>query len=223
MRHHRAIGWILGLTALAVGCAHRSDTASPADEVQAASVESPPATVETSPPPDSPSATDSETESSIVVRGEGPGEQPEALAAEASAAEPAESAPPSTVPALVPDANLSIESVEADGQRLRGLACRADRLPLFGSLAVVASIAEQKRALDRCAPEGAAVALTWESREGKARGIEVRGASPSKAGSCVAKVMRKTVAPFNARCGAVVLVGEPDGADRALETLSLGE
>lgn len=147
----------------------------------------------------------------------------EAPTADAPATEPETATAPASDPStlLVPDANLSVESVEADGQRMQQLACRAERLPLLGALAVVAGVAEQKRALDRCAPKGGAVALTWTFHDGEAEDITVRGTSSEQAGRCVAKAMRKVGAPFSARCGAIVLVGDRAGADRAASALVL--
>ncbi len=220
---------------VSVGCSTRADaTVEPvaADESEPRSAQA-----DTSPPPGdaspdaeavAPPATEvdagaSTEPSSEPVEEAGDGRvaavaEPVAVAEPAAVAEPPPEEPASpSVPQLVPGANISMESVEADGQRLLGLACRADRLPLLGSLAVVGSIAEQKRAFDRCVPKGGAVALTWTFRKGRARDVSVRSASSKKAGACIAKAMGKVVAPFSAECGAVVLAGDAKGADEALE------
>ncbi len=164
------------------------------------------------------------------------GPSPSGLAAESESTEPSSAADdgdgdaPSAsaepeaadvVAALVaiPDANISVGAAETSGLRLQELACRADNRPLFGSMALLASIGEQKRAIDRCAPKGGAVVLAWSFRDGKARDVEVQRASSKRTGECVAKAMRKVQAPFAARCAVVVLAGDAEGADEALAEL----
>lgn len=226
------IGLVLALTSLVGGCATRLDTSYSDQETTPAGV---------------PSTTRSELEERPINQPAEPARDPESSAEpteptepteEALPAEPVEPSTESTAPAepsepttpqataalfSVPDANITIDGVSADGQRLDRLECRADDLPVFGSLAVVASIAEAKPALDRCAPKGGAVALTWSFRAGKARDIEVSRASSPAVGRCVAKAMRSVVAPFTARCGATVLVGDDTGADGALAALKASE
>ncbi len=245
MQHHHTIGLILGLTTVVAGCTARADTGPSSTQPDATS-RSITATLDPTddePEPAEPDVVDQEPTASPDVSEADPADAPSpaaeaapdsvpaaetASAAESAKAEsetaPPDAAPPSADPeparfVLVPGANVSIESVEADGQRFVDLACQADSLPLLGSLAVVASIAEHKRALDRCAPKGGAVAVTWTFRKGKARDLKVHHASSERVGACVAKTMRKVVAPFGAQCGTVVLVGDTVGADEALAQL----
>ncbi|MCA9707708.1 MAG: hypothetical protein KDK70_17795 [Myxococcales bacterium] len=225
------IGWILGLTSVVGGCATRPDAGDPrrdgldstAEPSASARGEVEPEADPTEAPRREPDAAALEGSSEAGSEASAPAQaeaEPEPVVAEAAGSEDADAGPLARASLVtVPDANISIHGVEADGQRLDELACQASNLPLFGSLAVVASIAEQKRALDRCAPGGGAVAVTWTFRGGKARDVTVEHASSSRTGACVAKAMQKVVAPFEARCGAVVLLGDPTGADRALAEL----
>lgn len=222
MEHLSSIGLILGLAL--VGCATQPDAVPRTEPDALAADEAAPAEVdEPAPVVDEDDVASHEASVAEVPEAveEPPTPEPEAIEEPpAPEPEPHEASMASLV--AVPGANVTVQEVEADGQRLAELACQADRLPLFGTLAVVASIAEQRKALSRCAPDGGAVALTWTFRGGKTREVEVEHASSARAGSCAAKVMQKVVAPFEARCGAVVLLGDPAGADRSLAELRAG-
>lgn len=113
--------------------------------------------------------------------------------------------------ALVPDANVKVDSIAADGLELRQLACALDSMPLLGTLSIVGSFAKHKPAIDRCAPEGRAFTVTWSFSSGRVEDVVVEGGS-TRANACVAKAIGRAVAPFEGRCGAVVLVGDPRAA-----------
>lgn len=120
---------------------------------------------------------------------------------------------------LVPDANLRVGSIAADGLELRDVACAVDDgPPMLGALVVVASLAKQHRAIDKCAPKGQAFAATWTFTRGKVKQPVVTGGSAS-ANACVARAIAKAIAPFEARCGAFVLAGKPEAAAATLEAV----
>lgn len=115
----------------------------------------------------------------------------------------------------VENANLTLGSAESDGQRVRGLACNAARLPLMGSMALLGSISAQKAELDACAPEGDAAVVRWDIGKDGAANVKVSGGSSGEADRCIQTAMKKTTAPFSGSCGVVLLVGENAGADEA--------
>lgn len=212
---------VLGLVSNVGGCAtHHDSGPAPLEDPSVTSDDEPvppaedPRTSETPSDPAPPMTTVEPPETSTDEPSDAPSTTPDQ-----TPPPPSDETPPPAAPSplfSVPGANITIDGVAADGQRLDRLECRASDLPMLGALAVVASIAEAKPALDRCAPKGAAVALTWTFEGGKARDIELAHASSPAVGRCVAKAMRRVVAPFSAQCGATVLVGDDTGADAAL-------
>ncbi len=127
-----------------------------------------------------------------------------------------------TVPTqLVADANLRVGDIEADGLALRELACAVDDgPPMLGALVVVASLAKQRKAIDKCAPKGQAFAVTWTFVNGKVRSPVVTGGSAG-ANACVAKALVRAAGAFDARCGALLLAGKRAGAEATLEAARL--
>ena len=120
---------------------------------------------------------------------------------------------------LVADANLMVESIAADGLELRELACAVDGgMPLFGTLAIVATLAKQKRAIDRCAPKGQAFAVTWTFAGGKVKQPVARGGTPA-ANKCIASAVGRAAAPIEGRCGAVILAGDAAKAATTVEAV----
>lgn len=120
---------------------------------------------------------------------------------------------------LVADANVTVESIAADGLELRQLACAVDGgMPMFGTLAIAGTLAKQKKAIDRCAPAGQAFAVTWTFVGGKVKGPVANGGS-AKANTCIAKAVAKAAAPMDGRCGAIVLAGDVAKAEASIAAL----
>lgn len=144
-------------------------------------------------------------------------------AAPASDAPPTE-APPAEPPSLltVDGANATVSETEADGLHLTELACAVDR-PLLGTLAVIGALSKQAAAFDRCAPRGDAAILHWAFVDGRPQEITVRGASSKKAEACLVAALKKVRSPLDARCGAVLHVGDESGAREAHARLSASE
>lgn len=140
-------------------------------------------------------------------------------------AEPVE-APPEVPPAVgprplvdLPGATITMGEVSADGLRVAELACVVDSMPMFGALVIVASLAKQDRALDRCAPRGDAAIASWSFANGRAKDVVVTGGGSPKIDACLTAALRKAAGPFDARCSAVLLVGAAAGADAGLQRL----
>ena len=120
----------------------------------------------------------------------------------------------------VPSANVTVQSAESNGLRVMGLACSTKGGALLGSFALIGSLGKQKKGFDKCANKGAAAVVHWDFGKSKATNIKVTGAG--KAAGCVKNVMKKVRAPFAASCGAVILMGNKGGADKALQALLKG-
>jgi hypothetical protein len=117
---------------------------------------------------------------------------------------------------LVADANLTVGSIAADGLELRELACAVEGgMPLFGTLAIVATLAKQKKAIDRCAPQGQAFTVTWTFAAGKVKQPVARGGT-DKANKCIASAVGRAAAPIEGRCGAVILAGDAANATKTI-------
>lgn len=125
-------------------------------------------------------------------------------------------APPAAPPSLlaVDGANVSVSDTEADGLHLTELACAVDR-PLFGTLAVIGALSKQAKAFDRCAPRGDAAVLHWTFASGRTQDVAIRGASSQKVEACITAALKKVQSPMDARCGAVIHVGDEAGAREA--------
>lgn len=118
---------------------------------------------------------------------------------------------------VVEGANASSRQSEADGLVIEELRCAVSR-PLMGIIAVTGSLAQRKRALDKCAPSGAAFVTHFEFENGKTKNVQVDGGTAAQ-NQCVGKALRAAKATIDSRCGAVILVGKPEGARASLEAL----
>lgn len=103
-----------------------------------------------------------------------------------------------------------------DGLEARGLSCRMVEhgLPMLEE--VLASVADHKAALDACAKDGAALAVTWQFASGRVRDAKVEDKVAPKLAKCVVAGLRRAKVPATGACKAVLLLGAPDGAARAL-------
>ena len=85
--------------------------------------------------------------------------------------------------------NISLGSLSADGQEVRNLSCELDSGGLFAGLAVVSALAKQKRALDACAPEGAAFSVQFTFAGGGAKEAKVLASSVKGKDACVSRAL----------------------------------
>ncbi len=114
---------------------------------------------------------------------------------------------------------LNMESAEVNGLQLRSMQCDLNSGGLMASIAVVASLAEQKPALDACAPEGAAARVTWTWKDGKVVETAVLDIDGKVEKSCVLAALKRTSSGFDGACKAVVLMGAPEGAEKSASVL----
>jgi TPR repeat protein len=117
-------------------------------------------------------------------------------------------------PNAVASANIRMGSIEVDGMVLTNLECRASGGGLFGTLALLATLGENKKAFDKCAPKGAAPTVRWDFTDSKTEVLAVEDPS-SKVAACVEKVMKKIPATMPAQCRATLLIGDRKGAEAA--------
>jgi hypothetical protein len=112
-------------------------------------------------------------------------------------------------------------SITIDGQTLRTLACEVEKGGMFAVMAVVGTIRKQKKALDACAPHGAALRMKWTWPENKAASnVEVTLASDPAVAACVVKAMQLTRGDVVVGdCQATLLVGDAAGAAKAADGL----
>lgn len=108
------------------------------------------------------------------------------------------------------------EQLAADGLEARSLSCRMSEqgLPALGE--VLSVVARTKGPLDACAKDGEAVRVTWEFARGRVLDAKVTDPVSKKLQSCVASALRKAKLPGLGACEAVLLLGDPSGAAKAL-------
>jgi hypothetical protein len=115
--------------------------------------------------------------------------------------------------------SLTIDEMTVNGQVMQNLSCKMSKGGFLTTTVLVATIAQQKKALDRCGPQGEAfdVAFTWSG--GKTTNVEVRAASREKGKQCVAKAFQKMRPSLEGSCTAIVLTGKTDAAKAAAAKL----
>lgn len=114
---------------------------------------------------------------------------------------------------------VSVESLNVDGVEVRDLACELDEGGMFAVMAVVGALAKQKKALDACAPAGAAFHTTWTWSGGKTAAVEVKRSSLPPKDACVARALRAAGSGPAGTCEAIVLAGAAKGAQAAADEL----
>lgn len=106
--------------------------------------------------------------------------------------------------------------LDREGLEAKNISCRMSQLgaPALGE--VLGAVASAREALDACAKDGAAVAVWWQSEGGKMRGAKVTDKVAPKLSKCVVAALRRAAVPTDAACDAILLLGDPDGAVKAL-------
>ena len=120
-------------------------------------------------------------------------------------------------------ANLSVGSMSVNDMTVNDLECRLDSMGFMAAMQLVASIAAQKKAMDKCAPKGDAPLVKWTFSGGKAKGVEVTGASDAKVQKCVAKAAAKMASDVEGECAAYFLIGAVAGATAAYDKAKGGK
>lgn len=122
------------------------------------------------------------------------------------------------------DTQIKVGQMTADGLEVHDLSCKLrSGGGLFASMAIVGALAKQKKAIDACAPEGAAfqVSLVWAG--GKTSEAKVEKGSKDAASACVTAALKKISAPAEGTCSAVILAGNAQQARAAAKGLSSGD
>ena len=101
------------------------------------------------------------------------------------------------------------------GLRVHDLVCRMPEVGPMALAEAVEALAAHKAELDACAPRGAAPAVTWAWKGGRAAQVKVRGGGP-KVEACVRKAVERARSQQAGDCAAVLLVGDVEGAQRML-------
>lgn len=122
---------------------------------------------------------------------------------------------PVTIELSTKAAELSMNGLEA-----RTVSCRMPQQGLPALEEMMSYFAEHKAALDGCAKEGVAVGVTWDFAGGRVKDAKVTDELPPKQAKCIAAALRKARPTDSGSCKAVLLLGDPDGAAKALAVRS---
>lgn len=114
---------------------------------------------------------------------------------------------------------LNMETVAVNGVELRAVQCELNSGGLVASIGVVASVAEQKAALDACAPAGAAARVGWTWKDGKVAETSVQRVEGTAQASCIQAALKRTVSGIDGVCQAVILLGPAEAAAKAADVL----
>ncbi|MCA9714082.1 MAG: SEL1-like repeat protein [Myxococcales bacterium] len=106
----------------------------------------------------------------------------------------------------------SVPSITINEMTLKELSCRLPTQGPWALAEVTESLASQKRALDACAPGGAATTVSWTFARKATKEITVHGERRTQ--QCVRKAMKKIRSGLEGTCSAVVLLGNRAGAER---------
>lgn len=117
---------------------------------------------------------------------------------------------------IVLELTTSAAELTMGGLEARGISCRMREQGLPMLEEVLAGVADHKPALDACAKDGAALAVTWEFAGGRVREAKVADRVAPKLAKCVVAGLRRAKVEATGACKAVLLLGAPDGAARAL-------
>ena len=101
------------------------------------------------------------------------------------------------------------------GLRVHELVCRMPEVGPMALAEAVEGVAAHKAGLDACAPQGLALVVRWEWKGRRATEVEVRGGGP-KVEACVRKAVERARAELTGSCAAMLLIGDPEGAQRSL-------
>jgi hypothetical protein len=112
-------------------------------------------------------------------------------------------------PLAVEGANLKMTSISVEGFAMSDMACKlkgGGLEMLVAGPVLAAVIGKKKAALNACAPGGAAVTLRWKIDGGHV--VEALASTgDKKVEACIAKVVRSSIATFDATCRASFKLG----------------
>ncbi|WP_426753768.1 tetratricopeptide repeat protein [Myxococcus sp. Y35] len=112
----------------------------------------------------------------------------------------------------VPGANVTVDSVTVDGLTAKNLSCRLDgSRGVFGALAgpmfAMGALSKKKAELDKCAPKGAELRVTWSFSEGKVTNVSVEAPTPTIK-SCMERVVSSTSPQGDGECATTLVLGK---------------
>lgn len=114
---------------------------------------------------------------------------------------------------------VSADSMTVDGLEVRQLQCELESGGFLATMQVVGALAKRKKALDRCAPAGAAFDVQWTWKGKGPVPVEVRRSSSPKKEACVARALKKTSSGPKGTCTAIILTGKKAAAAEAARKL----
>lgn len=117
------------------------------------------------------------------------------------------------------DLALTTTAEQHDGSGLpaRSVSCNMTEFGMPALDSLLAKVARHKTALDACAEDGAAVAVTLELEKGKVQKARTKGKTNYKVAKCVTTILEKIRLKPTGKCQAVLLLGNPEGAAKSME------
>jgi hypothetical protein len=123
-------------------------------------------------------------------------------------------------PLALAHGKIHVGTLTIDGQTVRDMDCELDAGGLGAVMKMVGALAKQKKALDECAPGGAAYRVKWTWTGGRPSAVEVLAASEASGSACLGRALKLIQSQSAGECRAIVLVGQADAAARAAATLA---
>ncbi len=111
----------------------------------------------------------------------------------------------------------SVPSITINELTLKELSCRLPTQGPWALAEVTETLARQKRALDACAPSGGVASVSWTFTPRSTREIVFRDGD-RRTQQCVRKAMKRVRSGLDGTCSAVMLLGDPGGAERVYAT-----
>lgn len=110
----------------------------------------------------------------------------------------------------------SAPTLAIGGLRAHDLVCRMPEVGPMALAEAVEAVAAHKAALDACAPQGQAPRVSWVWKGQRASKVEVRGGG-AKVEGCVRRAVERARSGLTGACSAVLMIGDPEGAQKMLE------
>ncbi len=123
-------------------------------------------------------------------------------------------------PSALAETKLNAQKMTVDGLEVRNLSCTLKQGGMFALMSLVGALAKEKKALDACAPTGAAFAVEWAFSGGTVSAAKVARASVDGKAGCVEKALKAQKPTDAGTCTALVLTGTPAEAQKAADKLS---
>lgn len=121
------------------------------------------------------------------------------------------------------DMSLNVGKLSSNGLEIRSMSCKLQSGGLLGSMLIVAELAKQKKAFDRCSSSAAAYKTEFTWQKGKPTQAKVLSSSAEKGNACIVAALKKTQAAVVGTCTAVLLTGDTAKAEAAASALAKEE